>query len=250
MEKNRIPIFEKGKILDKDMLDELKNLNLDYVNTLYFSKSDGVIYGIDPEVKGNKIIINPGLIKYNDELFKILTKKEIDIPLEDGEYKYFLQKIDKTLNDKFLELNFELKLLKNEEKMISGFEIFRISRREGADLKESIQIVGVEREYNTLNLINLKISTLSGSNLSPKLLKLYAQNMLENKNLDTYERIICMYILNSNHEREFILKYLNLSSEVKNLDIYKALEERYLSLENINRVKENIEKNTRKMLVD
>lgn len=250
MEKNRIPIFEKGKILDKDMLDELKNLNLDYVNTLYFSKSDGVIYGIDPEVKENKIIINPGLIKYNGELFKILTKKEIEIPLEDGGYKYFLQKVDKTLNDKFLELNFKLKLFRNEEKEANGFEIFRILRREGADLKEPIQIVGVGKEYNTLNLINLKISTLSGTNLSSKLLKLYAQNMLKNKKLDTYERIICMYILNSNHEREFILKYLNISSKANNLEIYKALEERYLNLENNNKIEKNMEKNTRKMLVD
>ncbi|MGL5023966.1 MAG: hypothetical protein ACRC5S_11740 [Cetobacterium sp.] len=250
MEKNRIPIFEKGKILDKDMLDELKNLNLNYVNTLYFSKSDGVIYGIDPKVKENKIIINPGLIKYNGELFKILTKKEIEIPLEDGEYKYFLQKIDKTLNDKFLELHFELKLFRDEEKEANGFEIFRILRREGANLKEPIKIVGIEKEYNTLNLINLKISTLSGSNLSSKLLKLYAQNMLKNKKLDTYERVICMYILNSNHEREFILKYLNISSEANNLEIYKALEERYLNLEDNDKVEKNMEKNTRKMLVD
>ena len=250
MEKNRIPIFEKGKILDKGMLDELKNLNLDYVNTLYFSKSDGVIYGIDPEVKESKIIINPGLIKYNSELFKILTKKEIEIPLEDGEYKYFLQKIDKTLSDKFLELHFELKLFRNEEKEANGFEIFRILRREGANLKEPIQIVGIEKEYNTLNLIDLKISTLSGSNLSSKLLKLYAQDMLKNKKLDTYERVICMYILNSNHEREFILKYLNISSEANNLEIYKALEERYLNLEDNDKVEKNMEKNTRKMLVD
>ena len=250
MEKNRIPIFEKGKILDKDMLDELKNLNLDYVNTLYFSKSNGVVYGIDPEVKENKIIINPGLIKYNGELFKILTKKEIEIPLEDGEYKYFLQKIDKTLNDKFLELHFELKLFRDEEKEANGFEIFRILRREGANLKEPIKIIGIEKEYNTLNLINLKISTLSGSNLSSKLLKLYAQNMLKNKKLDTYERVICMYILNSNHEREFILKYLNISSEANNLEIYKALEERYLNLEDNDKVEKNMEKNTRKMLVD
>ncbi|MEG0234710.1 MAG: hypothetical protein RR523_00885 [Cetobacterium sp.] len=250
MEKNRIPIFEKGKILDKDMLDELKNLNLDYVNTLYFSKSDGVIYGIDSEVKENKIIINPGLIKYNGELFKILTKKEIEIPLEDGEYKYFLQKIDKTLNDKFLELHFELKLFRDEEKEANGFEIFRILRREGANLKEPIKIIGIEKEYNTLNLINLKISTLSGSNLSSKLLKLYAQNMLKNKKLDTYERVICMYILNSNHEREFILKYLNIPSEANNLEIYKALEERYLNLEDNDKGEKNMEKNTRKMLVD
>lgn len=250
MEKNRIPIFEKGKILDKEMLDELKNLNLDYINTLYFSKSDGVIYGIDPEIRENKVIINPGLIKYNGELFKILTKKEINIPLEDGEYKCFLQKIDKILSEKFLELNFEIKLLKNEEKAPEGFELFRLSRREGADLKEPLQIIGIDREYNTLNLVNLKISTLSGSNLNPKLLKLYAQNMLENKNVDMYERIICMYILNSNHEREFILNYLTLLPEASNLEIYKALEKKYLSIGNINKVENNIEKNKRKMLVD
>lgn len=248
MEKNRIPIFEKGKILDKDMLDELKNLNLDYINTLYFSKSDGVIYGIDPEIKENKIIINPGLIKYNGELFKILKVKEIDIPLQDGEYKCFLHKIDKIFNEKFLEIRFEFKLSKEIE--ANSFEIFRISRREGAELKKPTQIVGVEKEYNTLNLINLQISTLTGSNLTSKLLKLYAKNMLENKKLDTYERIICMYILNSNHEREFIVKYLNLNFEANNLDIYRALEERYLSLENSNKMNKNIEKNIRKMMVD
>ncbi|MBC2857056.1 hypothetical protein H3N56_11495 [Cetobacterium sp. 2A] len=250
MERNRVPIFEKGKILDKEMLDELKNLNLDYVNTLYFSKSEGVIYGIDPEVRDNKIILNPGLIKYNGDLYKILTGKELNIPLEDGEYKCFLQKIDKTLKDKFLELNFEFKVLKDEEKLGDGFELFRVSRREGADLKEALQIIGIDKEYNTLNLINLKNSTLSGTSLSSKLLKLYAKNMLENKKLDSYERVICMYILNSNQEKEFISKYLNISYEANNLDIYAALEKRYLSSENLNKKEKIIEKNTRKMLVD
>lgn len=250
MEKNKIPIFEKGKILDKEMLDELKNLNLDYINTLYFSKSDGVIYGINPEISKNKIVINPGLIKYNGELFKILNKREVEIPLEDGSYIYLLQKINKVLNDKFLELKFELKLLKNETELTDGFEIFRILRREGADLKEPVRIVGIDKEYNTLNLINLKLSTLSGSILNSKLLKLYAKDMLENKKLDAYERVMCMYILNSNHEREFILKYLNLSFEADNLEVYKALESKYMSLENINREKNSSEKNIRKMLVD
>lgn len=250
MEKNKIPIFEKGKILDKEMLDELKNLNLDYINTLYFSKSDGVIYGINPEISKNKIVINPGLIKYNGELFKILNKREVEIPLEDGSYIYLLQKINKVLNDKFLELKFELKLLKNETELTDGFEIFRILRREGADLKEPVRIVGIDKEYNTLNLINLKLSTLSGSILNSKLLKLYAKDMLENKKLDAYERVMCMYILNSNYEREFILKYLNLSFEANNLEVYKALESKYMSLENINREKNSSEKNIRKMLVD
>lgn len=250
MEKNKIPIFEKGKILDKEMLDELKNLNLDYINTLYFSKSDGVIYGINPEISKNKIVINPGLIKYNGELFKILNKREVEIPLEDGSYIYLLQKINKVLNDKFLELKFELKLLKNETELTDGFEIFRILRREGADLKEPVRIVGIDKEYNTLNLINLKLSTLSGSILNSKLLKLYAKDMLENKKLDAYERVMCMYILNSNYEREFILKYLNLSFEADNLEVYKALESKYMSLENINREKNSSEKNIRKMLVD
>lgn len=250
MEKNKIPIFEKGKILDKEMLDELKNLNLDYINTLYFSKSDGVIYGINPEISKNKIVINPGLIKYNGELFKILNKREVEIPLEDGSYIYLLQKINKVLNDKFLELKFELKLLKNETELTDGFEIFRILRREGADLKEPVRIVGIDKEYNTLNLINLKLSTLSGSILNSKLLKLYAKDMLENKKLDACERVMCMYILNSNYEREFILKYLNLSFEADNLEVYKALESKYMSLENINREKNSSEKNIRKMLVD
>lgn len=250
MEKNKIPIFEKGKILDKEMLDELKNLNLDYINTLYFSKSDGVIYGINPEINKNKIVINPGLIKYNGELFKILNKREVEIPLEDGSYIYLLQKINKVLNDKFLELKFELKLLKNETELTDGFEIFRILRREGADLKEPVRIVGIDKEYNTLNLINLKLSTLSGSILNSKLLKLYAKDMLENKKLDAYEQVMCMYILNSNYEREFILKYLNLSFEADNLEIYKALENKYMNLKNINKEKNSSEKNIRKMLVD
>lgn len=250
MYKNRIPIFEKGKILEKEMLDELKNLNLDYINILYLSREDGVICGINPEVEKDKVIINPGLIIYNGDLFKITTKKEIEIPLKDGEYRCLLQKIDKKISDKFLELKFELKLYEKEEKLASGFELFSILRREGAGLKEPFQIVGIDKEYNTLNLINLKISTLSGSNLNSKLIKLYAKNMLENKKLDVYEQVICMYLLNSNHERDFILEYLKIGFDSNNLDIYKALEKRYLALSNLNNLEKNIEKNTRKMLVD
>lgn len=251
MEKNRIPVFKKGKILNKEMLDELRDLGQYFTTTLYLLYSDGVIYGITPTVRENKVIIHSGLIKFGSEIFKIERERELEIPLEDGEYVGFLEKIKLEENDNFRELSFKIDVCSKEEfEDGKKFELFRIMRREGANLKEMQKFLGLAEEYNTLNLINMKQATKSGESISEKLLKNYASNMLKYKELTSEEKIICLYILNSNYEREFILGYLELENEVSNLEIYKALEQKYINAKNKN-IRETIQRYDRKrMLVD
>lgn len=250
MELNRIPIFKYGKILTKEMLEELKNQGEYFIRSLYELYSEGVIYGINPKILNNKVIIFSGLIKFKDELFKI-EKKELEIPLEDGEYIGYLKKIKKEENDNFKELYFEIDV-EGKDKFDSEnhFELFRILRREGANLKEMSKFDGLNQEYNTLNLIYLKQATQTGENLSKKLLKNYASSMIKNKELRSEEKIVCLYILNSNHEREFILGYLELKDNVNNLDIYKALENRYINTKNKNSKEGEFKYERRRMLVD
>lgn len=251
MEKNKVPVFKKGKILNKEMLDELREIGQYYTNVLYSLYSNGVIYGITPIIKENKVVIHSGILKHRGEIFKVCRKRELDIPLEDGEYIGFLEKIKLEENDNFKELVFKIDVcLKSDFDSEKQFEIFRIIRREGANLKEMQKFLGLAEEYNTLNLINLKQATKSGECLSEKILKNYASNMLKYKELVSEEKIICLYILNSNYEREFILGYLELENDVTNLDIYRALEQKYINTKNKN-LKENIQKYERKrMLVD
>lgn len=251
MEINKIPLFEKGKILDKEMLDEVKNIGLNYIETLYANLDDGVIYGVTPYIgDNNRVIISSGLIKYKKNLLKVNSNLIIDIPIEDGEYICIL-KVDNIKNtDKFIEIVFSFNLLKNMDIKDDDFEIFRIIRREGASLKEPIIFQGLSKEYNTINIINLKVSTSSGGNLSLKLLKLYAKDMISSKILNEFEKFICFSILNSNCEREFLLNYLQIEDTSKNIDIYNTLEKIYLNSKNKNNNKkiDNIKKN--KMMVD
>ena len=248
---NRIPLFEKGKILDKEMLDELKNISINHIGSLYSYLGDGVIYGVSTNIlSDNKVVINEGVIKYNNELYKINNKKTIIIPEEDGEYICILKKHEQINKDKFIELIFSLELIKNGEIEFEDFEIFRIIRREGANIKEPILFNNLNKEYNTLNTINLKVSTPSGENLCLSLLKLYARNMIKYKKIELDDKIVCLHILNSNCEREFLLNYLELDDLSNNMDIYIALEKKFINIENIDNKKLKNTIKINKMLVD
>ena len=69
MYKIELPLFKKGSILKKEMLENLKNFPRDFSEIYYKDYGNGIIPGCDISIDSFDIIISRGIIKQNNKLY-------------------------------------------------------------------------------------------------------------------------------------------------------------------------------------
>lgn len=236
MYKIELPLFKKGSILKKEMLENLKNFPRDFSEIYYKDYGNGIISGCDISIDSFDIIISRGIIKHNNKLY--ILDKDYKISYENISNEVMLKIIflDERVDNSFsyfeskIELSSELSLAPNE------LELCRFKMKEGARLRENhIDFSDFSTEFNTLNIINTKYSSYGSHTLHPKIIKNFA-NFLLQKSADSEDYIFSMLCLNSNIvQKEVILQYINkkLTLEEKDLsnnEIYKMLNKIYRNI--------------------
>lgn len=236
MYKIELPLFKKGSILKKEMLENLKNFPRDFSEIYYKDYGNGIISGCDLSIDAFDIIISRGIIKHNNKLY--ILDKDYKISYENISNEIMLKIIflDERVDNSFsyfeskIELSSELSLASNE------LELCRFKIKEGARLREShIDFPDFSTEFNTLNIINTKYSSYGTHTLHPKIIKNFA-NFLLQKSTDSEDYIFSMLCLNSNIiQKEVLLQYINkkLTLEEKDLsnnEIYKMLNKIYRNI--------------------
>lgn len=257
MIKNRVPCFKRGEILDSHLLENLRDTPYEFYSLAYYNYCDGVITGLDIYAEGSKLIIKPGVIKYNNFYYRVNKDKIIEIPLEDGDYIlkvcFFQEKLIEL--GKYCEYTCEFQLTLEEIKNKNEIELARIKRREGAELRNIDEFYGIEKEYNIISEINKPQSTTSGVLISDRILKMFAKKILEKKETNGVDESICINILSNNFSREvmnlYILKKLEIdSTESSNEELYIYLSKIYLNLKDNKKVLKNRIVTKNKMIVE
>lgn len=223
----RIPKFLSNTILrSKDLSSVNKNI---YNAGLfeYENYANGIISGLDVDVKGNKLIVNKGIFKNKDVIYldEILS---INIPASEGEYILVIKfsEVEKEYaNEKIITLSLE----KNEE--YDGIEIARFNIREGAKLiKGDYEIKKFEKEYNTLDFSK---SIHSKTYINPKLLEKWSELMLK-KTKTSFDMLFCFLCKLELVNKFILIKYINkkLDTNYQKLsnteilsNLYKILDE-------------------------
>lgn len=246
MIKNKIPCFKRGEILDSQLLENLRDTPYEFYSLTHYSYPSGIIFGFDIYAEGSKLIVKPGVIKYNNFYYKMNKEKIINIPLEDGDYilkiHFFQEKLVEL--GKYCEYAFEFELTLGENDDKNRLELARIKRREGAEIRNIDEFYGIEKEYNIVSEINKPQSTVSGIVISNKVMKMFAKKVLEKKEADSLDESICINILSNNFSREainlYILKKLEIdSTESSNEELYAYLSKIYLNLKDNRKMQKN-----------
>ena len=62
---NLYPLFERNRILKKELLWALRDYSFMQARLDYEEYADGILRGCEVRVEGNRIVIGPGIIRYN-----------------------------------------------------------------------------------------------------------------------------------------------------------------------------------------
>ncbi len=256
MIENKLPIFEKGQIIDKEMLDLLRDNPLDLINLSYYNLVDGIIQGCNVWSEGDFICVGKGIIKYENMIFRIRENQKINIPQESGDYYLKLKFVKKGIVNKKHLVSIDIIL---DEREVEGDEMYLSSfrKQEGTYIRyarESFKDFG--DDYNMLNIVKSKFACEhKEGTLSPEILKAFAREVLCKKNLENIDTSFAMLSLNTKMKREVILNYISCKngSVYKELDNNNLYNELYRILEGLgsNRVKqEKVFKRAPRMLID
>ena len=173
---NIFPNFGKGRILKKEMLENLRDFPRNFFDIYFKNHSNGIIAGTDIHIGGNNITVRSGIIKHNGRIY-MLT--------DEYEFPYYNTNKEVVIKVKFLGdssegdfSTYKTKIFLDDviEKSEDELELGRFKLREGAILRSVYtDFYDFETEFNTVNIINAEYSGYGKSTLSPDILRYFPE---------------------------------------------------------------------------
>lgn len=177
---NLYPLFERNRILKKELLWSLRDYAFGHLRLEYKEYADGILQGCDVRVEEKQIVVSPGIIKWKD--FILLLREEESIGYEPSDefvavkmcfdteqisLDYVLHKME-LVSDKHMDLK------ENE------FEVCRYKLQEGAVLRDKhTDLWDMDTEYNTLNYIHATWGGLGEHSIAPMVSRRFAREILK-----------------------------------------------------------------------
>lgn len=228
---NAYPNFNIGRILKKEMFENLKTYPRDFVDRQFEEYSDGIIAGTEVVPEDEFIVITEGIIKHEKRVYMLTEKYEIPYYETERETLIKVRFLDKTYNDDFQMYCSEIFLDEDLELKRDEIELGRFKLRKGAKLKANYySFLDLGEEYNRINLINIQYSALGDSTISPIILDYFCRELREFKTKDHYDMAFLMeHMKHRVINREAIVNYICCRLDMDNIEGSNKSIYRYLS---------------------
>lgn len=176
---NLYPLFERNRILKKELLWSLRDYSFAQARLEYGEYAEGMLRGCDVRVEGSRIVVGPGIIKHGGFLCLMTEEESIGYEAGDGlavvKMRFYTEQVsmDYVLYKMDLVTDQDVFLKENE------FEVCRYRLQEGAALRDRhTDLRDMGTEYNTLNFICATWGGLGGRTLAPAVTRRFAREIL------------------------------------------------------------------------
>ena len=228
----RMPVFSKGSLLSQEMLETLKNYELQISENYFTGYADGIIAGVDIKASQGVVYIGKGLLRFHGRLFFIPENTRIAVhPNNEWQcVKAIFADFEK--NDNFEKQEMKIELSRNLEHEESAIEICRIRLQNGARLRcEYRGLEDMDTEYDTINLIESQWSAYGRESIHPAILREFAREAKKCSLSHPADTAFVMQLAGDDGRavnRELIQYYLESRLEKKereytNREIYQGL---------------------------
>ena len=226
----QFPFFERGSILKKDLLQNLRDYPRDIVDLYFSNYSEGILAGSEMKIAGQQIVIEPGIIKFAGRIYLLNDPVTIEYQPTNQEMMIKLKFAEGTEGSDFKTWNSKLALEQGVELAEDEFELGRFKLREGAKLRTDYnQFADFATEYNTVNIIHVKYASLEQFTIHPLIMNFFAHKILNSDTDNQFDISFAMQALQAKTvSRELIKSYLKRKLELTqksytNLEIYNYL---------------------------
>lgn len=170
------PEYIRGRILTREILETMRDMEFDLPYVHYMDCSDGVIVPCAIEVTNHSLIIGKGLIKRGDKLYRMMEPAEIEYqPTE--EWRVLKIQFLPQSESKDFSL-FETKIFLSEETKIeeNELEICRFKLKAGSILRQNyLDFHDLNTEFDTLSIIHVPFASVPAPTVSPYITRYFAR---------------------------------------------------------------------------
>ncbi len=196
MFKNTYPLFERKKVLKKEMLENLRDYPRDVFHILYQDYSDGILVGCGLKVQEPYVCVEPGILYYNKE-FYIMNSPERLLYEPTGKEQY--------IKVRFLEAAGGIEKREAAARIYiddrppdkkDELELARFKLQEGARLRDQYTgFYDYATEFDTLILIHAPYASPVKSTVHPQISKAYAASMMKHPVKNFWDSAFCLHCL-------------------------------------------------------
>lgn len=254
---NQFPHFLEGRILKREMLENLRDYPRNFLDLYFRHYSDGIIAGTNIVVEENNLVITKGIIKAQGRLYFLCQDYILPYVANEKEtvlkIRFLEQRdvIDFTSYDTEIFLDTYLAIGNNE------LELARFKLKSGSKLRaKHDNFQDLATEFNTIIYIHSPYAGIAKSTLHPVILQTFAKELLNFQPSNIYDVSFAYQCLNQDRvQREAILFYLSNRLEMAyqdytNEQIYKFLNRILLDVRGGKRSKANTLGRRERLIVD
>ncbi|GEN36395.1 DNA and RNA helicase [Aneurinibacillus danicus] len=207
---NLCPTFNKGRILKKEMLENLRDYPRNFIDICFKDYSDGIITGADIVVGEDEFTIGTGIIKHNGTMYMLENEYHLPYHATGAETIIKVRFTEKAVHSDFVSYGTEILLSQDMQVKRDECELGRFKLKEGARLRSEYQdFADLATEYNTINIIHTQYAGIRKSTLHPHILRYFATDILKNNSSNPYDIMFAMQCMNQYIvDRELILHYI------------------------------------------
>lgn len=228
---NTYPLFNRGRTLKIEMLEQLRDFPRDFINILLEQYSDGIITGCELSVNNHYLVIAKGIVKHGGTLYMLKESCSVAYESTNTTVMLKIRFLDETKNNDFIRSGTEIFIDDDLDIKTDELELCRFKAKTGARLRvDYINFEDMSTEYDTVNLINSPFAAPAKSSLSPSILKTFAKEAFKYPITNALDAAFCMQCLQTQEtlNREMIQNYLSARlrqelREYSNEEIYKYL---------------------------
>lgn len=208
----KIPRFESGNVLSKEMLETFNERY--FVDDMkYMGYSNGILKGFDIRVADGYLVVGRGCYFFENQVYYIGMDVKIPYTHSDMVKILVIRNNDKEISRYFEIREADFKLISEEERLLTDIEICRFRVQQGAQLRYQMRnLKDMSTYYDTICLCYAQWSAYGGQSIAYPILEKYAYELMEFHNCQAEDRLMIGQILSSKGESisaDYLKMYIN-----------------------------------------
>lgn len=254
---NQYPHFHKGRILKREMLENLRDYPRDFLDLYFQDYSNGIIAGVHIIVADTRLIITKGIIKHKGRLYLLHSSYELPYEATGSETILKVRFAEEANDLDFSNYTTEIILDDSLELAHNELELARFKLKLGAKLRsQHTDFFDFATEYNTVNYLHCQYAGLEKSTYHPLILQYFARELLKNRPANPYDIAFALECLNQERVQRDVIDFyicnrLELDYQsLSNSQIHKYLNRILLESKGSGRMKGIGQGRPKRMIVD
>lgn len=228
---NIYPLFERNRVLKKELLWALRDYSFTHMQMEYEEYAEGMLSGFHTRVEDGRLIVGKGLVKYKDFIYLVTQEERVAYEVFEEPVSVKMKFYTKQETQDYIIYGMELAVDHDMELKDNEMEICRYRLQDGAELRDMHTCLeDMDTEYNTLNFLSATWGGMRERTMPPVVMRRFARELLGTGNIQSEDMCFAYLCLDQRGTvsmeiiRDYVMRKGKIGTKkADNKDIFRGL---------------------------